>query len=401
MDGYVRQSGLDYVRMFVSATTGGKSNESTEFLAQLAELEHYYPEQRDAYEGRFWRLLRLTAPKEDWLRGYLLDAGQRPLTATRMAARLHLSVPVMKQTLAALKRVGLIEYVQCPKFEQPERGKKEDKKKGASKDKGVRPGRGKSGQAGLKTPKKRAIRGHSKTFENVSESFKKSESDKSNKIGIGNRNEYEEKILGLSSSDKITTRQCQRDRHRTHGQGPSQDRTSTSPATTPPICPTVSDEVGSDFIKSNRKSQIANRKSNMTVSDEGDSAKVIPFAGSPGSVDDTEAASIYDGIQRVKARLNPQAESAAIEIYRELGGPWPLDDSRETAQDLGAIRNAFVRVFESGLPHTVANELWESMIREAKQLRKIYCANGGYQKAKRTWFKPILRDKLAARLKAM
>jgi len=80
MDSYRRRGGLDYVRMFVTATTQDKSNESSGFIQQLTELEHFYPEMRDTLEGRFWRLCRLTATQEDWLRGYLLDAEQKPLT---------------------------------------------------------------------------------------------------------------------------------------------------------------------------------------------------------------------------------------------------------------------------------------------------------------------------------
>jgi len=180
MDSYRRQGGLDYVRMFVTATTQDKSNESSGFIQQLSELEHYYPDLRDALEGRFWRLCRLTATQEDWLRGFLLDSEQRPLSASRMAARLHLSLADMKKTLNALKRVGLIEQVACPEFVRPQRKKSADssEKESAAKRKRAK----KSGPKREKKRVKAAVSKRSETFENVSESLNnKIESKKNNK----------------------------------------------------------------------------------------------------------------------------------------------------------------------------------------------------------------------------
>ena len=115
MDDYRRKGALDYVRMFV-APGSQKPTESTQFLQQLAELEHYYPDQRDAYEGRFWRLCRLTATLGHRYRGYLLDAELRPLTAGKLAARLHLETGEMRRTLAALAKVGLVIRTEMPEF---------------------------------------------------------------------------------------------------------------------------------------------------------------------------------------------------------------------------------------------------------------------------------------------
>jgi hypothetical protein len=375
MDEYRRQGGLDYVRMFVTATTRDKSNESTNFIQQLAELEHYYPEQRDAYEGRFWRLCRLTATQEDWLRGYLLDAEQKPLTTSRLAARLHISLPVMKQTLAALKRVGLIVQMPCPVFEAPDRSRKDDNKKDKDSGKGKGRCKGKSGSGGSKKQKNQAVRERSEIFPNRSESFKESESDKSNKIGIGNVKEKE--ILGLSSSDIKQKQQDSGQPGRIQSQGLSQERTTTSPTTSPPNL------IG------------------PTVSDEGGSANVIPFAGPPGSVDKSDLSHISHAANAIRRRCNSTAQQAGREIYKALGGQWPPDNSRQTAQDLGCFAAAFEKALESGLPPPAMSELWDSLVAEAERLRKVYRSNGGYQSAKRVWCKPVFRDKLAARLRAM
>jgi len=201
MDSYRRQGGLDYVRMFVTATTQDKSNESSGFIQQLSELEHYYPDLRDALEGRFWRLCRLTATQEDWLRGFLLDSEQRPLSASRMAARLHLSLADMKKTLNALKRVGLIEQVACPEFVRPQRKKSADssEKESAAKRKRAK----KSGPKREKKRVKAAVSKRSETFENVSESLNnKIESKKNNDL---KDLEFEEKQKPKGTEQKETT----------------------------------------------------------------------------------------------------------------------------------------------------------------------------------------------------
>ena len=85
MDEYRRQGGLDYIRMFVTATTQTKSNESTEFFQQLKELRYFYPDMYYSFFGIFWTLGTLTATREDWLRGYLLDGDLKPLSEGKLA----------------------------------------------------------------------------------------------------------------------------------------------------------------------------------------------------------------------------------------------------------------------------------------------------------------------------
>lgn len=368
MDGYVRQGGLDYVRMFVTATTKDKSNESSEFLKQLEELEHYYPEQRDAYEGRFWRISRLTATLEDWVRGYLLDADQRPLSLAKIAARLHLSLPIMKQTLVALKRVGLLECIEYPALERPAR---EEQKEDDAKKQGGRGGR-KGGHRRRKDGSAKAaamaISKRFETFGNISENSKSIQESEYNR----NRNTNQKEILGLTSSDPTsqsqTPSQAQaNNKAQENAQGPTATRTPTPPATTPPMDPTVSDA---------------------------EEARVISFRPPPPeSADPLHISCTVAGIRR---RCNPVIEQAARLIYKALGAPW-ADGSRQQAQDMGCFRSAVERIARSGLSPPAAAELWESLITEAKRLRRLYAKNGGYVAAKKVWFKPILRDKLAAK----
>jgi hypothetical protein len=171
---YRRQGGLDFVRMFVTSTTEKMSNESSSFMQQLTELEHYYPNDRDALEGRFWRLCRLTATKEDWLRGYLLDSDNEPLTASRLAARLHLSLAVMKKTLTALKKVGLLEYINMPQLNIPKRVKSDHELP----EKKRKKTNAKTSKKSVNKAQKAAQTGDLQTFANVSESFKNSKSNK-------------------------------------------------------------------------------------------------------------------------------------------------------------------------------------------------------------------------------
>ena len=226
MDSYRRRGGLDYVRMFVTATTQDKSNESSGFIQQLTELEHFYPEMRDTLEGRFWRLCRLTATQEDWLRGYLLDAEQKPLTPARLAARLHLDIADLKKTLTALKRVGLIEQVECPAFEKPKRDKSDE-----DKDQSTAGTKGKSRVKGKKTGKKPAIPKRFKTFSNVPNPL-------NNKIGIESKKNNKEKDLELEEKNNQTNnRTC-------NGGTGSKQQTTHSPTTTPPASPTSPDATG-------------------------------------------------------------------------------------------------------------------------------------------------------------
>jgi len=371
MEGYVRQGGLDYVRMFVTATTKDKSNESTGFLSQLIELEHYYPEQRDAYEGRFWRLCRLTATQENWLRGYLLDADQQPLGLAKLAARLHLSVPVMKQTLAALKRVGLLECVECPAFERPVQEPSQD---GAQDDRRDGKGKRQKPQRRALKPSAKAISKRFGKFKNVSENSKSIQESENNR----NRNTNLNKDPRTSSSDptnptegEAVTQREDNAQGQATAQGPSGIRTALAPTTTPPICPTSSDPGG---------------------------PRVIPIhPPPPRPVHADDPTHISHAVAGIRRRCNPASRQAAERVYQALGGP-KIDGTRQYAQDMGCLGAAFDRVVQSGLAPPVAADLWEGLIAEAQRLRRIYAKNGGYGAAKRVWFKPILRDKLASRL---
>jgi hypothetical protein len=288
-----------------------------------------------------------------------------------LAARLHLSAGVMKQTLLALKRAGLVECVECPAFERPakepdaERTLRQDRRRGKMKAKEKKP----------KTPSARvaakAISKHFETFGNVLENPKYIQ-ESENRTRIVRQKE----ILGLSSSDPTRTegQAASSPQELSQGQPPSQGPTALAPATTPPIDP--------------------------TLSDAGGAVKVIAFPGPPGSVQSGEPSHISHALAGIRRRCNPAARAAAEQLYAVFGGPWPKG-SRQEAQDLGCFGSAFERVVNSGLSPPATAQLWDELLAEARRLRRLYANKGGYLSAKRVWFKPYLRDKLAARCKAM
>jgi hypothetical protein len=188
MDEYRRQGGLDYIRMFVTATTQTKSNESTEFFQQLKELRYFYPDMYYSFFGIFWTLGTLTATREDWLRGYLLDGDLQPLSEGKLAARLQISLKETRAALNALKRVGFIELIPCPEFHKPEREKEKFDSQNQTKNRQQNKQKSDTG-----TLKKAAIREHSETFGNVSELL-------NNKNGINKRiKTKEEKEINLKT----------------------------------------------------------------------------------------------------------------------------------------------------------------------------------------------------------
>ena len=233
MDEYRRQGGLDYIRMFVTATTAGKSNESTEFFQQLAELKHYYPDQFYAYVGIFWTLGSLTATKEDWLRGYLIDADLEPLNESKLAARLQIDKKKTRQAMAALKRVGLIEYIDCPQFVHTQKDQK-------------------------KKPAKKSIRKHSETFGNVSKSFKNKNSKRnSNENKRVNKQKAthgkaacvaKEKINDKSSNHKVNVHSKNQVAGQVQSKGRGKEKPPSTPTTTPPLEPQVVDELGGSRV---------------------------------------------------------------------------------------------------------------------------------------------------------
>jgi len=211
MDDYRRQGGLDYVRMFVTATTVQKSNESTEFFQQLKELRFYYPDKYYSFFGIFWTLASLTATREDWLRGYLLDGDLLPLSERKLAARLQISLKETRAALLALKRVGLIEYKPCPEFNKPER---EKEKSGSQKQtKNKRPNRKKSDTG---TSKKAAIRKRSETFPNVSKPFKNSKRNSKRNNNINEKKENKRKKSGIlaDSLEQENQKTEEKEKHR-------------------------------------------------------------------------------------------------------------------------------------------------------------------------------------------
>lgn len=213
---YQRQSGLEYVRQFISAG-GGMSNESTQFLAQLRELRHWWPQKHYHYRGVFDELLALAGTLGATHRGYLLDAKLRPAGPASLAARLGLPRADMVAAIKALEKVGLLERVPLPQFAEPsdeEAGadaqpRKKSHVKRTPKEAKKPPSQGRKGRSG----------NDSETFRNSSESFYDEMTNDENKnLLIGHDN-------GISQA-------------KAQGQG----KPPSAPTTTPPG-PTTSPEV--------------------------------------------------------------------------------------------------------------------------------------------------------------
>jgi len=311
MDEYRRQGGLDYIRMFVTATTSGKSNESTEFFQQLAELKHYYPTQYYCYFGIFWTLGSLTATKEDWLRGYLVDADLTPLNESKLAARLQLDKKLTRQALAALKRVGLIEYIDCPQFTHPQQ------EKAQSKDKK------KTGKKAAKC----AIRERSETFGNVSKHFKK-------KNEIGNGKSKKEK--NGNAIDKLNALECQ-----TKTKDQSRIATTESPPTTPPIKPKETDPGGS----------------------------VIPVTSPLGSDKLSQPQRLGAIVRQIEHRYDAESKKFASDIFIALGLTCP-PNSPQGLRELGCFASLWMHAQRQIRSPPVLSQLWDRAVQEAKHVNK-------------------------------
>ena len=347
MDGdYRRQGGLDYVRMFITASTQGKSNESSAFMRQLGMLEHYYPEQWDAYLGRFWRLVALTATQEDWLRGYLLDSDQRPLADAKLAAAMHLSLPVMKATLQGLRKVGLIEQVPCPQFTRPKKRKAKDE---SANQKQNKDGKKKSPKKPKKQTAKQTVRKHSETFGNISErsetlraktnktkTAKAASAAKDNpraapsdynqkatngKTAVGCKRKTNDKRQGETTGAEAL-------QNRTKCEWPTQSRTASAPATAPPL------------------------PSEPQQSDDGE--RVIPFVRSPDS-----------------AELSRQGMSYGRRVYLALGYGWDIN-SPEASREIASFASKHDELCRklSGLPPPQLDAMLCRGLREAEKMSR-------------------------------
>jgi hypothetical protein len=392
MEEYRRQGGLDWVRMFVTSSTNRQSNESSEFLQQFDEIDHYYPEQRDAYEGRFWRLMRLTATKEDWLRGYLLDEECQPLSDARIAARLHLDGRVMKVTLAALKRVGLIEYVPCPNFQRQVTDPSEPDKQGQSQADSPPPPvpeartrkRSKTGKQGVK----RAGQGHSELFRKSSECSKTLLNEMTN----GNSNENQ--MANGQGPKGQTQTQTQ-----ANPNGVSQGQAATSPATTPPEGPEARASKPQDVTVEGLRHPTAQQQGKPATAPPGVSGgpRIVPLhgGGNPSRLG-VLVPRAMDGLTHGYSLWAPEF---AREIFGLLRAPFG-EDSRDGQRELGNYRAAWLDAIDAGLSTAAIDELRAKTYKDAHTIgghRKRYYAKGG---SPEQYWRFLFNRHMAARLPA-
>jgi hypothetical protein len=384
---YQRQGGLDYVRMFVTSTTQAKSNESTGFIQQLSELEHYFRDDRDALEGRFWRLCRLTATQEDWLRGYLLDSDQKPLTAARLAARLHLKLDDIKKTLCALKKVGLIEYVDLPVLVEPKRNKNDDNQDDKEDDKKEKE-KGKVREKGRKPAQKAACGGDLQTFANVSESF-----INRHKIEL-NQKETNRQSTEENKQTKAEANAEEKPRAENKAEGCEQEK--------------VTRTEGQEHTDT--KPNEPNVPIEPQVVDAGE-CKVILFPNAPPlSLSDAQAKVerkyLKDALNRNRMRMGVgmsgcehTSESLAYGelIYTNMQLPWSRD-SKEAARQIGCFSSCYLHALASGLSPPLLDELLQGCTREATRLGRVYKSNK--KAAAKTWVKKVFQPKLVSRIPA-
>jgi hypothetical protein len=383
-NGYCRKGGLDYVRMFVTPTTASRPNESTQFLQELDELDHYFPEQRDAYEGRFWRICRLTATQAPWLRGYLLDADRRPLTDARLAARLHLDLRACKATLAALKKVGLLEYVPCPEFNQPPQEPEEDVREPQEPAKETKGGKGRPAKKGRKTGAAASIRDDSETFRNCSEPLIELTNGKSKSKSNGQRAEGQAEA-------------------QTNPKGVAKANATTSPTSTPsgPVSPP---EV---TMPEGRHPQQPIRQHA-----EGQPAITPPARVSPGPTiaplhpqgDGVRMGSLLGRVVAGSAAgYAIRADEFADEIFALLRAPFDRD-SREGQRERENYRAALLDAVDAGLGPGQMDELIAKARTDAaaiaKHRKRHYTRGGSPEKYWRFLFNKHLDARCGPRIRA-
>lgn len=373
-----RRGGLDYVKMFVTAATNRQSNESTQFLAQLEELDHYYPEQRDAYEGRFWRLCRLTATQEDWLRGYLLGLGREPIGDAKLAARLHLDLRAMKATLAALKKVGLLEYVACPDFSAPPQQHDDEPQEPQAGDEPMAQGKGRTSRKGRKTSPAASIR------ENSGKVRKSSGKPGTllNEMTNGNSKENFNGQMAKGQAQAQTQSQSQ---NQSQGnpkgptQGVSQGQPPSAPTTTPPQEPRPippQDVTGEGLRHSTAP---AERK---------------PATAPHRATDGPNVVRLGDMMPRARDGLTHaytlRADGFADEIFALLRAPFDRE-SREGQRELGNYRAALLDCVDVGMAPSAIEELMAKAKADAAEFgrhRKRYyrrCKDGSEGSPEQYW----------------
>jgi hypothetical protein len=355
-EGYERRTGLEYLRLFIAAG-GQKSTESTQFLAQLAELRHYYSKEYYHLRGVLDELSALAGTMERKYRGYLLNARLQPATLAELAARLDLPRADMLAALKALERVGLVERVPMPEFaDDPDEDRREerDEQPERTAKRGTRT-RGEKRTKARKTSRKCASSDNSETFPNSSEAF--------------------DELTNGKSKRKILNGQVAKGKAK--GEGESQ--APTSPAPTPPGGQGPGPE-GPQGVTAGqpRHSSLSDRREPATAAPGVFTGpRIVPLHG------DGDARPIGDVLPRALDGMAHgqavRADDFAAEIFGLLRAPFDAS-SRDGARELGNYRAAWLDAIDAGLSSAAMEELWAKSRKDAGTIgshRKRYYRDDG------------------------
>ena len=356
---YERKMGLEYLRLFIAAG-GQKSTESTQFLAQLAELRHYYP--KDAYHlrGVLDELSALAGTMERRYRGYLLNARLQPATQAELAARLDLPRDEMLKALKALERVGLIERVPMPEFaDDPDEDRREEREeqlhRTAKRDTGTR---GRKAARARKTGRKCASLKDSETFPNSPEAL----------IELTNDQTKEEVLTGMAKG-------------KAKGEGEVQGQAPHSPAPTPPEGQGPGPGPGrpQDVTAGQpRHSSPPGRREPAAAArgvSAGPTIVQLHHNGDASPIGDLLPRAL-DGLAHGQA---VRADDFAAEILGLLRAPFEAT-SRDGVRELGNYRAAWLDAIDAGLSSSQMEELWAKARKDAQTIgghRKRYYRDDG------------------------
>jgi DNA-binding transcriptional ArsR family regulator len=368
---YERKMGLEYLRLFIAAG-GQKSTESTQFLAQLAELRHYYPDDYYHLRGILDELSALAGTMERRYRGFLLNARLQAATVSELAARLGLSRQQMAKALKALERVGLVERIPIPQFpeELPEKAPedapkdKDAQSKGRS-NRGAGKGRPRAKKPG-KSGRKCASSDNSEMFPNPPEAL----------YEMTNGLNQARTLIGQSAKGKKANAA-----HKSQGQGQGQEE---EPPTTPPATPPQEGQGPGPL-----RPQDVTAQADRHYSPEGHREPATPPARvylGPKVIPlhrDGDAHAIGDLLPRAMDGLAHgqavRAEDFAREIFHLLGPPFDAA-SRDGARNIGCFRHGWLDAIDAGLSPPQLEELWAKSTKDAAAIgqhrKRFYRGDG-------------------------
>lgn len=378
-----RKSAPQFVRDFVGVMAG---NEAAGYQGQLDMLRNSDGEEYWLLFGLYRGLVIEASKRSRAYRGYLLDSANEPLSDTKLAKIFKIHAKKMTRLLRKLEAVELLERVDMPEWdlsldEVPAKtddsvkdaGAQQSKKRGSrSKNKGCAGAGGRraapAGAGGPPVnnngnPNHNDNRSLSASEEQQAQDPRPSASATTRPTLLQDETQAQEQAQALKGQDQMQRPGAEEPAAR------AAERSS-APATAPPIMPTLSDAGGD---------------------------RVIPFVRPSSSVHHEDGpAHISQAVAGIRRRCNQTVMQAGREIYAALGKPW-AEDSPEAARECGCFAAQFEKVMASGLSPPQIVELWESLVKEARRLARLYSQNGGYKSAAKVWC-TVFSKKLIARV---